>query len=167
MKKLMVILAIVAVTAVAFTSVSPVFASSGNGNRFGGNGAGTGMAGQTGTPVSIDGALHDYYIAAYAEALNLSVAEIESRLASGETLSSIALSTGITLDEFRTLVVDARSSALAAAVADGVITQDQADWLTSHMGGANSRAMVGNANAFGSRGRFGTIGTCPYLQAAQ
>ncbi len=58
----------------------------------GGSGVGNGVA--------VEGILHDYLIAAYAEALNIPVADLEARLDSGETMSQIAISTGITLDEF-------------------------------------------------------------------
>jgi hypothetical protein len=165
MKKIVVLLVVVAVLALAFTPANSVFANSGNGNGFGGNGAG--LAGQTGSTTPINGTLHDYIIAAYAEALNLSVDEIETRLTSGETLSSIALSTGLTIDEFRTLVADARTSALAAAVSDGVITQAQADWMTSHMGGANARRMGTSSQFGGFGGGMRNSAQCPYYQTAQ
>ena len=167
MKKLIIIaLAVVAVLAVAFTPVT-VFAQSGNGNGF--SGMGGGMMGQTGTTGTglLSGTLHDYMIAAYADALNLSVDEIDTRLAGGETLSEIALSTGVTLDEFSTLVTDARAAAIAAALADGVITQDQADWLSSHIGGAYGRGAMGSGFARGNGTGVRGTGTCPYLSAAQ
>lgn len=163
MKKIVILLAAVAVMALAFSPVSTVFANSGNG--FGGNGAG--MMGQTNSNTPLNGALHDYMIAAYAEALHLSADEIETRLTDGETLSAIALSTGLTVDEFQSLISDARSSALASAVADGVITQDQADWMSSRMGGANRRAAMGNAGLRGNGAGFRQSATCPYNQPAQ
>jgi hypothetical protein len=166
MKKLAVLLAIVAVMAVTFIPATPAFANSGNGNGFRGAGAGVGMMGQSNTGTSVNGVLHEYLIAAYADALDLSVDEIETRLAGGETLSSIAISTGLTVDEFQTLVVDARTSALDAALADGVITQSQADWLASRMGGANRQAM-GNSGFRGHGVRNGFAGNCPYMQIAE
>ena len=166
MKKFAVLLAIVAVIAVTFIATTPAFANSGIDNGFRGAGAGAGMMGQPNTGMSVDGALHEYLLAAYADALDLSVDEIETRLAGGETLSSIAISTGLTVDEFQTLVVDARTSALAAALADGVITQNQADWLGSHLGGANSQT-VGRSGFRGTGVRNDVAGNCPYLQIAE
>ena len=90
---------------------------------------GPGMMGQ-----NIDGdfgVLHDYMISAYADALGISVDDLNSRLAAGETMYQIALDKGLTQDEFSSLMQDARSMALDAAVADGVISQDQADWMNS------------------------------------
>jgi len=77
MKKLAVLLAIVAVMAVTFIPATPAFANSGNGNGFRGAGAGVGMMGQSNTGTSVNGVLHEYLIAAYADALDLSVDEIE------------------------------------------------------------------------------------------
>ncbi len=173
MKKWIIALVVVAVMAVAFTPATSVFAQSGSGNGFGGGMMGQpGASSTTGTGL-LSGTLHDYMIAAYADALNLTTDEIETRLASGETLSQIAISTGLTLDEFSTLLTDARASAIAAALADGVITQAQADWLTSHMGGANARR-GGMGAGYGYARTSGAAGTglhlnanCPYLQAAR
>jgi hypothetical protein len=82
---------------------------------------------------TIDGLLHDYIVQAFADTTLLTVEEIELRLADGETLKDIAFSLDMTLDEFRTLIIEVRTAALIAAVADGVITQKQADWMLDHL----------------------------------
>ncbi len=109
----------------------------------------------------MDGPMHDYMITYIAEQLGLSVEEIETRLANGETLSTIALSTGMTFEEFTTLMKDARGQAIDQAVADGALTQAQADWMKSRgsfMGGNNSMMRRGG-------GRFNTgSGSCLGLQ---
>ncbi len=132
-------------------------AMGGRGSR-GGSGAGNGIAG--------DGILHDYMIAAYAEALNIPVADLEARLDSGETMSQIALSTGITLDEFRTLMVDVRHQAIDQALADGVLTQAQADWLK--LRGAGQAAGGQNGRGYGiraaSQGQYANP-NCPYFNS--
>lgn len=111
-------------------------------------------AGSTGTASgTIDGLLHDYIVQAFADATGLTVEEIEARLVAGETLNDIAVSLGMTLDEFRTLIIDVRTVALNAAVADGVITQEQADWMLDHM----SRMWQGDATGknWGAGGQMG------------
>lgn len=75
------------------------------------------------------GGLHRYMQDALAEALGLSRAELDSRLAAGETHSSIASELGFTPDEFAGLMRQARAEAIAAAGADGAISQEQADWM--------------------------------------
>lgn len=94
---------------------------SGFGGMMGGN--------RTGTV----GPLHEYMIAAFAEALGLTPEELETRHNAGETMWQIAESQGISQEEFGTLWTEARTAALEQAVADGVITQEQADWMIQHM----------------------------------
>ena len=141
MKKFTVTIMIVAVVVlalgaagVAFTPRVPLRAQEpdrvlgvgGRGLR-GGAGAGNMAAG--------NGILHDGMIAAFAEELNIPVADLEARLEQGETMAQIAVSTGLTIDEFRTLMVDARTQAIDQAVADGTLTQEQADWMSQHGAG--------------------------------
>jgi hypothetical protein len=45
----------------------------------------------------------------------------------------IALSTGLTAEQVTTLMAEARTEALNQMVADGVITQAQADWMIERM----------------------------------
>lgn len=78
-----------------------------------------------------EGPLHDYIVAAYAEVLNLTPAALEARLDAGETAYQVALSQGLAADQIPGLLADARVKALDAAVADGVITSEQADWMKS------------------------------------
>lgn len=75
------------------------------------------------------GGLHQSMQDALAEALGLSRAELDSRLAAGETHYSIASELGFTPDEFAGLMTQARAEAIAAAVANGAISQEQADWM--------------------------------------
>ncbi len=103
-----------------------------------------GYRGQDGT-----GILHDYMIDAFANALGLTPEELESRLAAGETLWQIALSEGYSAEEFSQLWIEARTSALEEAVADGVITQEQADWMISRM---QARQAAGYHPGFGPCG---------------
>jgi hypothetical protein len=71
--------------------------------------------------------------AAVAEALGMTVEELDAAHAEGKRLETIAEEQGVELQT----VLDARKAALEAAVAqavtDGVITQDQADWMLEHM----------------------------------
>ena len=89
--------------------------------------------------VNGEGLLHDYIIKAYADSLNLAPDALESRLAKGETIYQIALAQGIAADQIPTLLADAHSKALDAAVTAGVITADQAAWMKSHGFGQSGR----------------------------
>ncbi len=115
MKNLIKTLVVITVIGVALASTSAVFAQStppGNSNPGGstsntvGGGMGSGRRGGNQAyqaDDTQDGILHDALITAFAEALGLSVDEVNVRLADGETMSEIALSTGMTYDEFMVL----------------------------------------------------------------
>lgn len=81
------------------------------------------------------GMLHSFMVTAFAEQLDLNIDDVTARLAAGETLRVIALSEGVTVEELPVLMQAVRATALDAAVEAGVITQEQADWMTSHRGG--------------------------------
>lgn len=111
-------------------------------------------AGSTGIASgTVDGLLHDYIVQAFADATLLTVEEIEARLADGETLKDIAISLDMTLDEFRVLIIEVRTAALDAALAAGIITQEQYDWMLDHM----SRMWQGEATGknWGAGGQMG------------
>ena len=100
------------------------------------------------------GYLHDYMLDAFAEELGLTVDEINARLDAGETMFDIVGS-----EDFYTVMTDVRSAALDAALADGVITQEQADWMKTR-GGHGTGACDGSGQFDGSgmRGRGGRGG---------
>ncbi|HSB66228.1 MAG TPA: hypothetical protein VLD65_06590 [Anaerolineales bacterium] len=79
------------------------------------------------------GLMHDYMISAFAKAVGLTVEDVNTRLANGETLAQIASAQGFTGDKLTQLVTDVRKAALDQAVAEGVITQAQADVMLQHM----------------------------------
>ena len=81
------------------------------------------------------GPMHDAMFNALAEGLGLSREELDKRVANGETPYQIALSLGFTQTEFYTLMTDARNVALDGAVANGALTQEQADWMRNRMNG--------------------------------
>ena len=82
------------------------------------------------------GELHDYVFESLAEALNLSAEDLETRLAGGEALTEIAEAQGVPQDGQQAVLEAAWSSALQAAVEDGVLTQEQADAVKDHPGAA-------------------------------
>ena len=71
---------------------------------------------------------------AVANALGVSVDELEAMKAEGKRLPQIAEELGVEMSAVREAVQAARAEALQQAVADGKITQEQADWLLEHGG---------------------------------
>lgn len=115
-----------------------------------GGGRGPGIGVQEPDPILASDILHDYAVTIYSEALGISVEEIEARIAAGETMAGIAVSAGYTLDQFQDLRAQTTTQALAQAVADGVITAEQADWMQYHgaeFSGGNTGSMQGQQSA--------------------
>ncbi len=132
---------------------------------FGGRGV---MSGGYGLMAPYQDVMHT----AIAEALGLTVEEFNAALAEGKTLWQIAEEQGVSLEEVTAAKLEARADVLAQMVADGVITQEQADWMLSRMqaGGAYQGGfgpgMMGGRGAGRSWGGQGGRGPgfedCPY-----
>lgn len=130
----------------------PGYGMMGGGNGMMG-GRGAGMMGQ-GYVAGQTGPMHDLMIAAWADQLGLSVEDLNLRLTDGETMYDIAISTGMTAEEFQAARVEIHAAVLDEAVAQGLITQEQADWMKSRGarmgaggcgGGTTTRGRWGNA----------------------
>lgn len=94
----------------------------GRGGMMGGRGIGHGA-----------GVLHNYMISAFASAVGLTVDEVNTRLAKGETPAQIAIAQGKTESDLTALWLQVRQDALKQAVTAGVITQAQADKMLERM----------------------------------
>ena len=120
-----------------------------------GNGAGMGFGGGRGPLRAFaangeEGPLHEYMVKAMAEALGISADAFETRREAGETAYQIAVERGIAADKIPALVSGARTKALDAALADKVITQEQADWMKSRGAGMGPGGGVGTGQRLGS-----------------
>ena len=169
MKKLGLTLLVVAIFAIAFGTVSSAYAQTetpgtpfnGNENRTGAYGrfARGNRSGMMGTSGQLDGLMHDEIISVYAEKLGLSVEVLNERLEAGESMADIALSTGMTLEDFRALNIEVRGLAVEKALQNGKLTQEQAELMKargSRMG--NVSGLRGNW-----QGRYG-LQECPNTQ---
>jgi hypothetical protein len=165
MKKLVKSFAILAVIAIALGSASVVFAQTSTPEApigFGGTGIGMrGNRGGRGSGSTLmyqnqenleDGLLHDLMISAFAEALDMTVEELETSLAEGKTLAEIA---GLPLDEFRALMVEIRTQVHDQAVEDGLLPGSQSGWVNSRGGGMGRFG----SNRGGGQGLYGS-GDC-------
>src|SRR5512141_2312181 len=91
------------------------------------------------------GWMHDYVEQALAAKLGLTEKQVEDQLAAGKPMYQIALDNGIKQEALTDFMKAVHQDAFAAAVKEGVVTQEQADWMLQRMQ---------------SRGGFG-IGNCP------
>jgi len=88
--------------------------------------------------------MHEAVLTAVAQELGMTYDELVAALQSGQTLSQIAADKGVSIERLREVMLEAREAALADLVEQGVITQDQADWMLSHANG-----MYGFGGGFG------------------
>lgn len=175
MKKLTKSIVILAVVAIALGSFSTVFAQTetpgdpvgygGGGissrSKRGGQGTGSTWLYQN-REASEDGLLHDAMITAFSEELGISVEDLEARIAEGESLADIALSTGMKIEDFRTLLNAIRTEVHDQAVEDGLLPGTQSGWVNSRraaMGTFGSRQAAGQGLRGTGQGRYGT-GDC-------
>ena len=78
------------------------------------------------------GELHTYMLQAIADGLDLTLDDLESKLSEGQSLLEVAKAQGVTEESLPAVLEEARAKSLQSAVADGVLTQEQADWITQH-----------------------------------
>jgi hypothetical protein len=91
------------------------------------------------------GFMHEYLITAIAPKLGLSVEALQNELVAGKTLWQVAMAKGYSVEQFQSMLLDAKKEALSKMVTDGVITQAQAEWMLSRM-----NWMFQNGGGFGS-----------------
>lgn len=122
-------------------------------------GGGYGPRGMVGSGYGIMAQYRNQIHAAIAEALGLSVEEFEAAIAAGKKLPQIASEQGVASADVWAAARAAREAAIQQAVADGVITQEQANWMLSHM--QQAAAQRRGAGRMG-RSLSGGFGPCPY-----
>lgn len=86
-----------------------------------------------GTPGSGEGFLHEYMSEALAEEFGISLEKLNDLHEEGSTLWDYAQDLNLTVEEFRSKMAAARQAALLKAAEDGVISQDQAEWMADRM----------------------------------
>ena len=98
---------------------------------------GRGMMG--GYPARLHGAMmsqngmHAQVWTAVAKKLGLTEAELNTALQSGQTVAQLAQARGVSLDELKTAALEAMKTSFAELVKQGVMTQEQADWMLDRM----------------------------------
>jgi hypothetical protein len=94
---------------------------------FGGRRPSRGFRGKLGPDHDEAGALHDAMKSALAEALGLSVDELQQQLADGATMRQIIEEQGLDPEAVHASLQEAREQAIAEALEEGLITQEQAE----------------------------------------
>ncbi|MDX9990417.1 MAG: hypothetical protein RBS68_00080 [Anaerolineales bacterium] len=103
-----------------------------------------------------DGSLHTYRLEAFAAKIGLSVDQVTALVTDGTRLREIALANGVAQADLPAFMQEVHQATLDAAVADGVLTQEQADLIAQR---AERRAAGrGDCDGSGSGGRGGRHG---------
>jgi hypothetical protein len=79
------------------------------------------------------GWMHDYVEQTFAAKLGLTEKQVEDQLAAGIPMYQIAFDNGIAQDDLANFMNEVHQEAFAKAVADGVLTQEQGDWMLQRM----------------------------------
>jgi hypothetical protein len=90
--------------------------------------------------------------AVMAEALGMSVEELQAAEEAGQNPRDLAEERGIEAETLRETMQAARLEAIEQAVSDGLITQEQADWLSTH-NPRGGRGGMGGGRPGGKQGR--------------
>lgn len=109
-----------------WTNGAPRLGLGGRAGQFGGMGAFAARAGNG------YGLMHTEMLTTFAQAFNTTQEELQTRLDAGETMWAIAQEKGFSADQFTQLMQQTRNTVLQQAVADGTLTQSQADWMQQH-----------------------------------
>jgi competence protein ComGC len=107
-----------------------------------------------------DNPLYEYMQAATAEAFGITVEELQALETDGKTLKDLAIEQNLTVADFQAKRDSARQAALDNAVADGVITQEQADAMKEHQEMGRG-GMGGGRHGGGRHGGQPGDGQCP------
>ena len=79
------------------------------------------------------GWMHEYVQQAFAAKLGLSEEQVQDHLAAGKTMYQISLDYGIEQEDLADFMTEVHKEAFDKAVKDGVVTQEQADWMLQRM----------------------------------
>jgi hypothetical protein len=112
-----------------------------------------------------DSPLYTYMQTAIAEAFGISVEDLEAMQEAGTSLKDLAIEQDLTVAEYKSRIETARLSAIDAALADGVITQEEADAMKARVEDGVRLPGLGGMPGFGGHrghgGRGGGHGECP------
>jgi len=88
------------------------------------------------------GFLHEYMMEAIAAALDMPADQLEQRIANGDNLRVILQELGLESDTINNLVIEARINAIDRAIIDGLLDQEQADWMFDRKNQMQSHAVL-------------------------
>ena len=79
------------------------------------------------------GGMHEQVWTAVAKKLGMTYAELNTATQNGQTVAQLAQAKGVSLEEVKTAALAAMRTSFAELVEQGVMTQQQADWMLDRM----------------------------------
>ena len=101
------------------------------------------------------GPMHEYMEEALAKAMGVTEEELEAAFSEGKTMWQLAEEKGMSAEEFKKVMVEARKTAIAEMVTAGIITQAQADWMLNRMENRSEQGGFRRCPGMGGFGRGG------------
>lgn len=79
------------------------------------------------------GFLHEEMLQAFGSALNMTKEALQARLDAGDSLDALAQEAGMSSEQFIDLMLQTRQSAIQSALANGILSPEQAEWMLDRM----------------------------------
>ena len=98
----------------------------------GGMMGGRGMMGMHGVMMGANG-MHVQVWTAVATKLGMTYAELNTATQNGQTVAQLAQAKGVALEDLKDVAEDAIKASFADLVRQGVMTQEQVDWMADHL----------------------------------
>ena len=92
--------------------------------------------------------LNNRMVESLAEVSGLTVEEIDERINNGEHLSEIASDAGLSQQKFLELMFDTRRSYVEDLIEEGQISEEEYQWMFSHMDGIEGQPYYGGCHNF-------------------
>ena len=135
-KKLLVALGLLLVTGLLIASVGGATLSASPANDSASYGNGNGVCDGTGTGIGVGGGgynISDDVCAAVCDLLGITQDELQAQRQDGLSLVEIAANYGVSEEELVAAIIEVKTTYVEALVADGTITQEQADLMLANM----------------------------------
>ena len=132
-----------------------------------GTGQGYGQTGVRGGGLGVMAVDETIMQEALADALGMSVADYEAAIANGETLATLALAQGVDMADLFAVMDAVHAEAAQQAVTDGLVTQEQVDWVQGRRGGQAGQGGQGQMGQGSQAGQGGQAGTGSMMRGGQ
>jgi hypothetical protein len=154
LRKIWIIVGVLGVAALALGAAGLAYAQSETPPPFMNPGYGPGMMGGRvrhggGLANGEESLYHESMLESFAEALGIAIDQLEARLESGEMMWQIAEEEGVSEEEIFDIVQQGRQAMVEQAVEDGILSQEQAEFMGPRWQEGGFRGGYGGCMGYG------------------